>query len=157
MIARGIKELAAALRKASKHITIETAGTVLPEGIACDLASLSPKLSSSTPVPGEISEEWIERHEAQRLQPAVIREWLGRYNYQLKFVISQRENLDEIASLLRDLDRPIPPHKILLMPEGIDTEALNSRREMLVEVCKEKGYRYCDRLHVSLFGHRRGT
>src|SRR5262245_8062758 len=40
--------LAAALRKAEKHITIETAGTLyLP--VACDLMSISPKLANSTP------------------------------------------------------------------------------------------------------------
>ena len=38
-------ELAADLRAAGKHITIETAGTVPPSGIDCDLASLSPKLA----------------------------------------------------------------------------------------------------------------
>ena len=52
MVAKGIHELAAALRLEGKHITIETAGTVLPGGIACDLASLSPKLSNSTPRTG---------------------------------------------------------------------------------------------------------
>src|SRR4051812_4133949 len=39
MIARGIHELAAGLRAAGGHVTIETAGTVAPGGIACDLAS----------------------------------------------------------------------------------------------------------------------
>src|SRR5438067_7497385 len=49
MIAKDIHILAERLRSAGKHITIETAATVLPRGIACDLASLSPKLSNSTP------------------------------------------------------------------------------------------------------------
>ena len=40
MVAKAIRELASALRGAGYHITIETAGTVPPEGIACDLASL---------------------------------------------------------------------------------------------------------------------
>ena len=49
MIAPGIHELAAALKKAGYHLTIETAATVAPDGIACDLASLSPKLRNSAP------------------------------------------------------------------------------------------------------------
>src|SRR5688572_20004036 len=49
MVARGISELAQRLRDDGLHITIETAGTIAPDGIACDLASLSPKLSNSTP------------------------------------------------------------------------------------------------------------
>src|SRR3954467_3471660 len=42
MIAKGIRELAAELKRLNYHITIETAATIAPEGIACDLASLSP-------------------------------------------------------------------------------------------------------------------
>src|SRR6185312_1651951 len=49
MIAPGIRDLAAALKELGYHLTIETAATVGPEGIACDLASLSPKLLNSAP------------------------------------------------------------------------------------------------------------
>lgn len=157
MIAKGVRELAARLRSAGKHITIETAGTIPPDGIACDLASLSPKLAGSTPKPGEIAPEWIERHEKTRLQPTVLREWVENYPFQLKFVVAERKDVTEIETLLSAIGVPIPAHKVLLMPEGTDVTTLNSRREMLIDVCKEKGFRYCDRLHVALFGHRRGT
>lgn len=157
MIAKDVRELAARLRSAGKHITIETAGTVRPEGIACDLASLSPKLAGSTPKPGETAPEWIERHEKTRLQPAILREWVENYPFQLKFVVAERKDVEEIEALLASIGVPIPAHKVLLMPEGTDVATLNSRREMLIDVCKEKGFRYCDRLHVALFGHRRGT
>src|SRR5207249_10915638 len=53
MIAKQIHELARRLHELGKHITIETAGTIAPCGIACDLASLSPKLGRSTPRAGE--------------------------------------------------------------------------------------------------------
>src|SRR5450759_5662518 len=43
MIAKEIAKLAGELKKLGYHITIETAATVAPEEIACDLASLSPK------------------------------------------------------------------------------------------------------------------
>src|SRR5258708_930412 len=56
MTARELPELAARLGAAGKHIPIKTAGTIPPNGIACDLASLSPKLAHSTPAPGEIAE-----------------------------------------------------------------------------------------------------
>lgn len=157
MIARDVHELAARLRAAGKHITIETAGTISPGEIACDLASLSPKLAGSTPLPGEISAEWVERHEKTRLQPPVLREWVEKYPFQLKFVVAEQKDVEEIKTLLAAIGVPIPAHKVLLMPLGTDIETLNSRREMLIDVCKENGFRYCDRLHVALFGHRRGT
>ncbi|HEV7869247.1 MAG TPA: 7-carboxy-7-deazaguanine synthase QueE [Chthoniobacteraceae bacterium] len=157
MLAKDLPALARGLRDAGWHITIETAGTIPPDGIACDLASISPKLSNSTPQAGEIAENWRERHEALRLQPAVLREWIDRYPFQLKFVVESGADLDEIDALLREIDRPIRAAKILLMPQGIDVATLQGRDETLVDLCLRRGFRYCQRLHVSLFGNRRGT
>ncbi len=155
--AKELPELADRLHAAGKHLTIETAGTLPPEGIACDLASLSPKLRHSTPAPGEIAEEWRARHEALRLQPAVLRSWMTAYPYQLKFVVASEADLAEIEALLAEIALPIPPEKVLLMPEGLDTAAIARHSPAVLEICKARGYRYCDRLHISLFGHRRGT
>lgn len=157
MVAKGIHELMAALRAAGQHLTIETAATVPPDGIACDLASLSPKLANSTPLPGEIAPGWIEKHEKLRLQPEVIRAWIDAYPYQLKFVVASAGDLDEIEDLLVRIDRAIPPHKVLLMPEGVTADVIRDRDETLVDVCKDRGYRYCNRLHVEIFGNTRGT
>jgi 7-carboxy-7-deazaguanine synthase len=157
MIAPELPELARRLRDSGRHITIETAGTVSPDGIACDLASLSPKLAHSTPRAGEIAPGWIARHEATRLQPEILREWITAYPFQLKFVVAEPADLPEVQTLLAAIAAPIPPHRVLLMPEGIDLPTLEGRRDWLVEACKEHGYRYCERLHVALFGHTRGT
>ena len=158
MVARDVHQLAGRLRQGGRHLTIETAGTVPPAGIVCDLASISPKLSSSTPAPGTIAETWRERHEATRLQPDVLRAWLDAgYPYQLKFVLGGKEDLAEVEDLLGRINRPVPPHKVLLMPEGIDADVLRERSLALVEVCRSRGYRLCPRLHVELFGNRLGT
>jgi 7-carboxy-7-deazaguanine synthase len=156
MIAKGIHALAAQLQARGKHITIETAATVLPEGIACDLASLSPKLSNSTPA-AEAAGSWSDRHEKRRLQPEVIRNWVQNYNYQLKFVVASGKDLDEIHDLLAGIGTPISPAKVLLMPEGTDAGTLHQRSPFLIDVCKRHGYRYCDRLHIHLFGNTKGT
>jgi 7-carboxy-7-deazaguanine synthase len=155
MIAPDLPELATALRKQKKHITIETAGTVLPNGIPCDLASLSPKLSNSTPSP-ERDPAWAKKHEASRLEPKVISEWISKYTFQLKFVVSSELDLAEIKDLLSRLP-PVPLHQILLMPEGIDVKTLATRSPWLVEICKREGFRFCPRFQIELFGHTRGT
>jgi len=158
MVARGMHELAAALRAGGKHLTIETAGTLPPEGIACDLASLSPKLRHSTPLPGEIEPGWIARHEKLRLQPEVLRAWLEEVGvFQMKFVVSGEEDVAEIRGLLEALGREVPADRVLLMPEGRTKEELRARNAWLVEVCKAEGFRYCQRLHIELFGNVRGT
>ncbi|MEM7012844.1 MAG: 7-carboxy-7-deazaguanine synthase QueE [Verrucomicrobiota bacterium] len=157
MISKEIGELTEALRDRGHHITIETAGTIPPDGVACDLASISPKLEHSTPKPDSISETWIQRHEETRLQLPVLRDWIDAYEFQFKFVIAAESDLEEIQQLIADLDRDIPPVKILLMPEGTDSNQLARRIEWLLEICKANGYRYCHRLHIDLFGNTPGT
>jgi 7-carboxy-7-deazaguanine synthase len=156
MIARDIQELAAAIRGSGRHITIETAATVAPAGIACDLASLSPKLLNSAP-DAEKHTAWRRKHEATRWQPEIVRQWVDAYPYQFKFVVTRPEDIDELEHMLTALQRQIPRHKVLLMPEGITTTKLRSRAGWLAELCKERGYRYAHRLHVELYGNRRGT
>jgi len=156
MVAKGIYQLAARLNKMGKHITIETAATILPEGIPCDLASLSPKLSNSTP-DAAIAGAWRDRHEKRRLESEVIRDWIQNYNYQLKFVVASENDLQEIHDLLAALGVAIVPAKILLMPEGTDPATIHERSLPLIDICKRHGYRYCNRLHIELFGNTRGT
>jgi len=156
MVAKEVQGLCERLKKLDKHITIETAGTVPPENIPCDLASISPKLNNSTPSK-ERANSWHERHEETRLQPEVLREWLSQYEYQFKFVVTSGDDLKEIKSLLGNVKLPIPPEKIMLMPEGVDAQTIRGRDQALVEICKNEGYRYCNRLQIELFGDTRGT
>jgi 7-carboxy-7-deazaguanine synthase len=156
MIASGIHELATEIKKLGYHITIETAATVAPEGIPCDLASLSPKLRNSAP-DDRLSASWLEKHERLRWQPEVVRGWLKRYPYQLKFVVASAADVEEIEGLLCELGEPVPRSKVLLMPEGTSPEVLHSRTVWLAELCKQRGYRFAPRLHIALYGNRRGT
>ncbi len=50
-----------------------------------------------------------------------------------------------------------PPEKIILMPEGINGEILSERGVWIAELCKTYGYRFGSRLHVYLYGNRRGV
>jgi len=157
MVAKGMPELLAQLRAAGKHITIETAGTIAPQGVACDLASISPKLAHSTPDKEKAGRAWVEKHERLRLQPEVLREWCANYDFQLKFVVATETDVEEVRAVVASIGLPIPPEKVLLMPEGITQESLKARQAWLVEVCKRSGWRYSPRLHIDLFGNKRGT
>ena len=157
MLAPELPALAATLRAAGKHITIETAATIAPGGIACDLASLSPKLSSSTPPPAQFGAAWNERHEATRWQPTVVAAWVAAYGFQLKFVVASEADIAEVESLLAQLPSPPPRHKVLLMPEGTTRETLATRTLWLTALCRDRGYRFAPRLHIDWFGNRRGV
>ncbi|MBI5770126.1 MAG: 7-carboxy-7-deazaguanine synthase QueE [Verrucomicrobia bacterium] len=156
MIAKEIHALAGELKAAGRHLTIETAATVAPGGIACDLASLSPKLLNSAPDPIEHG-PWRKKHEATRWQPDVVRAWIDAYPYQFKFVVARPEDIEELEHMLAALHREIPRHKVLLMPEATSLEKMRTRAAWLGEVCKARGYRYAHRLHIELYGNQRGT
>jgi 7-carboxy-7-deazaguanine synthase len=154
LIAPGIEELCAGLRERGYHITIETAATAF-KPVACDLASVSPKLSNSTPHQRE-GGRFAERHEQLRLQVPVVRAFLERYDYQLKFVIDQPGDVVEVLALLEQLPG-VDVGRVLLMPQGVTRAALAERGPWLAEVCKKYGFRYCPRLHIELYGNQRGT
>lgn len=158
-----VSELTAELRTAGLHITIETAGTILPpRAFACDLLSVSPKLSNSTPGTGADTDPrdplrvWTVRHEQRRLNVPVLQELLDRHaERQLKFVVRGEADLGEIDGLLARL-RGVAPADVMLMPEGTASPSAE-RRAWATRVCMERGWRYCHRLHIELFGNARGT
>ena len=156
MVAKDIRLLAKEIKTLGHHITIETAATVAPQGIACDLASLSPKLLNSAPDAQEHG-AWRKKHEATRWQPDVVRAWVDQYPYQFKFVVSRPEDIEELEHMLAALRREIPRHKVLLMPEATTLDKMRGRAGWLGELCKTRGYRYAHRLHIELYGNKRGT
>lgn len=156
MVAPGIHELAYQFQERGYHITIETAATVPPRGIACDLASLSPKLAHSVP-DARLDDTWRKKHEQLRWQPEVVAQWIATGNYQLKFVIGREGDIAEMESMITETGCAVPPCKVLLMPEGTTVETLRSKAGWLSELCKARGYRYAPRLHIELYGNKRGT
>jgi 7-carboxy-7-deazaguanine synthase len=153
MIAPELPALTRMLRSAGLHITVETAGTVWAD-VACDLMSISPKLANSTPWEHE-NGRWAAQHERLRYQPEVLRRLLGSFPYQLKFVVSSEGDLDEITRIQKALE--VPAERIILMPEGTSRDVLNERSLWLSEICKRTGYRLSPRLHIDLWGDRRGV
>jgi 7-carboxy-7-deazaguanine synthase len=151
MIAPEIVELTQGLRGMGRHITIETAGTVFAP-VACDLMSVSPKLANSTPVGDP---QFEVQHERLRMQPDVIRQLMGVCDYQLKFVVVRPDDLGAIRQLVELLgaDRD----RVFLMPEGRDAATLRERALWIVEIAKREGFRFSPRLHIDLYGDRRGV
>ena len=152
MIAPEMVALSQALHDAKFHITIETAGTVYAP-VACDLMSISPKLSNSVPHERE-GGRWAAQHDRLRYQPEVLERLIRDYAYQLKFVVTSPGDLDEINEIRDNLALEL--ERIILMPEGISPEVLHDRGLWLAEICKVSGYRYGPRLHIDLWGNRRG-
>jgi 7-carboxy-7-deazaguanine synthase len=151
MIAPEIVPLTERLRQLGLHVTVETAGTVF-KPVACDLMSISPKLANSTP---SGDPRWAGQHERLRINFDVLSKLMMPYPYQLKFVVTAPRDLEEIRGLVTRLQAD--PARVMLMPEGVDREVLRERGIWLAEICKSEGYRFSPRLHIELYGNRRGV
>lgn len=161
--------LSSELARRGLHVTIETAGTIGPDGFHTDLMSLSPKLANSAPTgdPRDPSGTWAERHERQRLDIPTLQQLIDRAHerdeaggrhepaLQFKFVVTAPDDLAEIDGLLARL-RGWRPAEIFLMPEGTATPDPASVA-WVVRTCLDRGWRYGHRLHIELFGDTRGT
>ena len=142
------------LRLQRRHITIETAGTLfLP--VVCDLMSVSPKLSGSAPS-AATHPHWRRRHEQTRDRPEIVRRLLMNYDYQLKFVLDDPVELEELEAWLDGLGA-IDRERVLLMPQGVEQEELTAKADWLRPYCQRNGYTYCPRKQIEWFGALRGT
>lgn len=154
MLFAELSPLSAALAAQGRHITIETAGT-LYLNVKCDLMSISPKLSNSTP-PLQRSSRWHHRHQRARHAPDVIHRLIDEYKHQFKFVISTLADCNEVEEYLEDfpkLDRSC----VWLMPEGTDPSQLQEAGHWLQRECERRGLRFSPRKHIEWFGFTRGT
>jgi len=154
MTAAGVEELTRRLRDAGLHLTIETSGTIWKD-VVCDLASVSPKLANSTPWTRD-GGRFAEAHERKRISIETIRKFMELGDYQLKFVVDAPGDLEEIEGLIARIGG-VDASNVLLMPQGVTEEELSAKGQWVAELCKQKGLRYCPRLHIALYGNTRGT
>ncbi|WP_193214231.1 7-carboxy-7-deazaguanine synthase QueE [Luteolibacter marinus] len=125
---------------------VETNGTRMPTAAfreAVNQFNVSPKLANSGMDAG------------LRTVPAVLAGFAADPKAWFKFVACHRGDLDEIDGFLAT--HGIPADKVLVMPEGRTAGELDRHALELVEPCLRHGWRFCDRLHVRLWGDRRGV
>ena len=152
MINSGLLQLVKQLKALKKHITIETAGIAFVPALPCDLMSISPKLSNSTPDDPELAGV----HEDSRLDMAVLRELIANYEYQLKFVVDCADDLSDIDQILKQIEN-VDRRKVMLMPQAATRDELLAKSPMAAEMCKSAGFAFCQRLQLLLWDNQRGT
>lgn len=141
-------DLVSVLRTKSSdyRFEVETNGTLSPTpafDTIIDQYNVSPKLENSA------------NPRRLREKPATLRFFSSSPKASFKFVVTEKNGLDEILWLQKTY--AIAPEKIWLMPEGTSAKTLAKRRPWLVEICKQHGFRYSDRLHVQIWGDKKGV
>ena len=152
MINLDLADLVQKLKASGNHITIETAGIAFIPDMRCDLMSISPKLSNSTPADPQVA----ATHEDSRLDVAVLRELIGNYKYQLKFVVDSEADLVEIQQTVEEIGN-VDSEKVMLMPQAATRQELLAKSSMVADMCKQTTFTFCQRLQVVLWNNQRGT
>jgi 7-carboxy-7-deazaguanine synthase len=151
MLQPDIVPLTECLTRAGRLVTIETAGTMHRPAQAA-LMSISPKRPNSTPRDGV----WASRHELLRDRTDVVTRMTREYRYQLKYVIDSPADVDDVDEHVTRIGG-IAPERVFLMPQGTDAGELREKTRWLRDEADRRGYSVSPRLHIELFGNRRGT
>jgi 7-carboxy-7-deazaguanine synthase len=151
MVNPGLLQLAARLKMNNKHITIETAGIAFVPDLACDLMSISPKLSNSIPPQPRLA----EAHNKLRLNFPVLRQLMETYNYQLKFVVDSVEDLPEVHQTIEKIGN-VDTKKVLLMLQAATKDKYLLKLPMAAQMCEKAGFAFSPRLQVLLWNNARG-
>ncbi len=152
MINPEIPQLTHTLKAENKHITIETAGIKFVPDLACDLMSISPKLSNSTPTEAKPA----NLHELTRLNINALHTLVENYNYQLKFVVNHSSDLKEIQQTISQIQN-VDLEKVMLMPQAATKVDYIKKSPTVAQLCKQTNLSFCQRLHILLWDNQRQT
>ena len=141
---RHLAPLLRALRDAGIEVEIETAGIIAPLPETTELVSrfnVSPKLANSG--------NPIDR----RYKPDALRALQATGKAVFKFVAAAPDELDEVATIVEACGLT----NIWIMPEGTDAATVTARAQELADAVLARGWNLTTRLHVLLWGDRRGV
>lgn len=149
----GLLDLLSVLFKPSRwegRIEIETNGTIDPTQLSFERLrfNVSPKLSAFG----------VGMSETVRLVPrsiSVFSHFADHDHAIFKFVVVTPSDLEEVADLQSQYQ--IPSRSIYIMPEGVDQVAIINRQQLLADEVIQRGWNLTTRLHISLWGQRRGV
>ncbi len=168
---KSLKTLAKSIKdNLNLHITVETNGTIFDEDAAkyIDLFSISPKLKNSTPNKDKLEKLGlsmsgpIKNHGAKRYNIKALQQFVDFCNktnkeFQLKFVVGSNADEDEIIQDYYNQLKNIKPHNIMLMPLGANKDELAKTTDLTVAMAVRNGWRFTSRIHIDLFGAKKGV
>ncbi len=124
------------------RVEVETSGIIGPRMHDERLFwNVSPKLPAVT---SRWEETWLHTGE-----------WAREPNATFKLVVGTEQDRDDAVRLTAAHD--VPASRVMLMPEGLTDDQVLAHAPLVVEACKAHGFRMSPRLHIWLWGARRGV
>jgi 7-carboxy-7-deazaguanine synthase len=159
-IQKDLPELITLLKDLGHIVTIETNGTKFVKEMDPHLYSISPKTSNSYPIEGVKTptgswEKELRIHTRGNKLDALTDYINSGIDYQIKFVTQNDEDLQEIKDMIEKYS--IPHDRVYLMPEGFTRELQQQRTSEIAELCKAEGFIFCPRIHIDIWGDKRGV
>lgn len=147
LLSENIDLLINGLKEKSYHITVETNATIIKK-IKCDLVSMSPKLSNSNPYSQESSK--YNKYEKIRINYNAINYYIENYKYQIKFVVTTKEDISEIKNILQKLNT-YDILNVLAMPMSSSKKELELIQKDIINLCIRNNIRYGNRLQLQVW------
>ena len=72
-----------------------------------------------------------------------------------KFVVDKKTDVKEIKEMIKKYS--LPKEKIILMPQGITREEMTKKSPWIAEICKKENWHFSTRLHIEIWGNKRGV
>jgi organic radical activating enzyme len=123
------------------RVEVETSG-IAPPPLAHPrlFYNVSPKLPSATP-------RWADSWRAAAA-------WAAEPNTTFKIVVGDPPDPEDALRLITE--HALPAARVMLMPEGLTDERVRVHAQGLAELCRRHGFRLSPRLHLWLWGPKRG-
>jgi organic radical activating enzyme len=138
----GLEALLAQALERWPRVEVETSGIAPPPLSHPRLFyNVSPKLPSVTP-------RWAETWQAAAA-------WAVEPNTTFKIVVGDPPDPEDALRLIAG--HGLPAARVMLMPEGLTDERVRAHAAGLAELCRRHGFRLSPRLHVWLWGAKRGV
>lgn len=143
-----IIELAQGLRDANEDywVEVETNGTITPKAETFDVIdqfNVSPKLANS----GNLLNK--------RYKIDTLKAFANSGKADFKFVVSNNRDIEEILTIVNESG--IAHDRVFLMPEGRTKEEVEANQLKLVDLAKQNNFNVTTRLHVLIWGAKRGV
>lgn len=138
-------ELMRQLKPEGYQFEVETNGTlpIEPEfDTLIDQYNCSPKLSRS-------------KNRKARRETGAFLAYAKNSKAWFKFVVTAPEEMGEIRRFIKKYDLDL--ERILLMPEGTTKREMAGKSKWVVALAKENGFCFSPRLHIDLWGNKRGA
>lgn len=141
------KALPALLRLLPEHtVEMETNGTIMPDEELLNRIgqfNVSPKLPHSG---NDAARAW---------KPELLHRLAETGKAWFKFVVACEEDVTTVLN--QSSVAGIPADRILIMPLASTREELDAMRPQTVEWCSRYGLRFSDRLHIAIWGSKKGV